>query len=178
MLSMTSSNFRRRLVASLTAGSVAIALNTLLLKAAGTIHPPTARGGLLRLITPWFAGPLDRIGITLLWAQMNGPALNTPLFQASFHLFVGMLMALFYGFILEPALPRGTALKGWIYTIGVWILNANVVLPLTGEGSVGAAHLTLAGMAWYAAAHTVFFLLLAYLFTALMRRSNCDALYR
>ena len=81
----------------------------------------------------------------------------------------GLLMALFYAFSLEPYLPRSTAAKGWIYAIAVWLLNACVVLPTSGEGFAGSAHLTAAGMLWYAASHTLFFLTLAYGFALMVR---------
>jgi len=99
---------------------------------------------------------------------MNGPPISSKSFQTGFHLFVGLLMALFYAFVLEPFLPRRTAAKGWIYAIGVWLINASVVLPATGEGFAGSAHLTAAGILWYAASHTLFFLVLAYGFAQLV----------
>jgi hypothetical protein len=59
-------------------------------------------------------------------------------------------------------MPWGTTIKGLAYTIGAWLINALVVLPATGEGLAGSANLSLAGVLWYAAAHTLFFMLLAY----------------
>jgi hypothetical protein len=104
---------------------------------------------------------VDRLGIASTWAAMNGPPISSKTFQTGFHLFVGLLMALFYAFILEPFLPRSIAAKGWIYAIGVWLVNASVVLPASGEGFAGSAHLTAAGMLWYAASHSLLFLALA-----------------
>jgi len=40
-------------------------------------------------------------------------------------------------------------------------------LPLTGEGFAGSAHLTFAGMAWFAAAQTLFFVAVALIYRAL-----------
>jgi hypothetical protein len=48
-------------------------------------------------------------------------------------------------------------------------LNAFVVLPATGEGFAGSAHLTLAGIMWFAVAHTLFFMVLATAYGALRR---------
>jgi hypothetical protein len=90
-------------------------------------------------------------------------------FQTGFHLFVGILMALLYAYVLEPRLPRGPWLRGFLYALAVWLLNAVVVLPATGEGFAGSMHLTLAGMIWFAAAHTVFFLLLSVVYDRLMK---------
>src|SRR5258707_8636507 len=104
----------RRLLAALLVGAVAIVLNTLALKAADLVPLATARGGLLRLVTP-------------LWSTLGVAIPNSPAFQTGFHLFVGILMAIFYAFILEPLLPGGAWLKGWIYAAIAWILKAAVV---------------------------------------------------
>lgn len=153
------------------AGSIAIILNTLALKAADLIRLPTAHGGLLRLVSSIFSGPLQQLGISSLWPAAGLPAPNSPLFQTSFHIFVGLLMALFYAFVLEPLMPWGTTIKGLVYAAGVWLINALIVLPATGEGFAGSANLSAAGMLWYAGAHTIFFMVLAYGF-ALTTRSN------
>jgi hypothetical protein len=169
-----SSDYRKfnRLGAALLAGSVAIVLNTLALNAADLFDLETAHGGLLRLIVSSLPSSIDRLGIASSWAAINGPPINSKSFQTGFHLLVGLLMALFYAFALEPYLPRSTAAKGWLYTIGVWLINACVVLPATGEGFAGSAHLNVAGMLWYAASHTLFFLTLAYGFALLMREAK------
>src|SRR6202049_2836833 len=86
-----------------------------------------------------------------------------------FHLAVGIVMALVYADVLEPALPGGDAQKGALYAIAVWLLNAFVVLPATGEGFAGSAHLTLAGITCFAAPHTLFFMVLAMAYGALRR---------
>ncbi len=166
-----SSDYRKfnRLGAALLAGSVAIVLNTLALNAADLFDLETAHGGLLRLIVSSLPSSIDRLGIASSWAAINGPPINSKSFQTGFHLLVGLLMALFYAFSLEPYLPRSTAAKGWLYAIGVWLINACVVLPATGEGFAGSAHLTTAGMLWYAASHALFFLTLAYGFALLTR---------
>ena len=157
-----------RLGAAMLAGSVAIVLNSLALAAADLFDLETAHGGLLRLIVSSLPSSVDRLGIASTWAAMNGPPISSKSFQTGFHLFVGLLMALFYAFVLEPFLPPSTAAKGWIYAIGVWLINASVVLPATGEGFAGSAHLTAAGILWYAASHTLFFLVLAYGFARLV----------
>jgi hypothetical protein len=169
-----SSDYRKfnRLGAALLAGSVAIVLNTLALNAADLFDLETAHGGLLRLIVSSLPSSIDRLGIASAWAAINGPPISSKSFQTGFHLLVGLLMALFYAFALEPYLPRSTAAKGWLYAIGVWLINACVVLPATGEGFAGSARLTTAGMLWYAASHTLFFLTLAYGFALLMREAK------
>jgi hypothetical protein len=156
-----------RVVAALLAGIVAIALNTLALKAADLVPLATAHGGLLRLLTPWLSDPLEHLGISRLWHMVGGPAPSGPAFQIGFHILVGLLMALFYALFLEARLPKGPWIKGLVYAVAVWTLNAAVVLPATGEGFAGSNHLTIAGMVWFAAAHTLFFIILANSYAAL-----------
>lgn len=147
--------------AALAAGLIATITNTLAFKAADLIALPTAKGGLLRLITPWLAPWLRRWGITDVWVAIGGPLASTPDFQIGFHVAVGLLMALAYAFVFEPLLPGRPSVKGLICALTVWLLNAFAVLPATGEGVAGSAHLTVAGMTWFATAHTLFFVALA-----------------
>ena len=129
--------------AAVVSGAAAILLNTMALRAADLVPLQTARGGLLRLV------------------RMAVPLPGTAAFQTIFHLTVGLLMALCYAHLLEARLPGSPVIKGTIYALAVWLLNALVVLPFTGEGIAGSAHLSLAGIVWFAAAHTLFFVLLA-----------------
>ena len=161
-----------RIVAALVAGTVAVVLNMFALKAADVVPLATARGGLLRLITPWLSGPFEQLGISRVWAMMGGPTPSAPVFQIGFHIFVGLLMAMFYALLLEPLPPKSAWIKGLLYAAGVWILNAAVVLPATGEGFAGRDHLTVVGMVWFAAAHTLFFIVLASSYAALRRSTT------
>ena len=156
---------RGRLEAALLAGSIAIALNTLVLKAADLIHLPTARGGLLRLL--WMA--MAQMSQSLGASGFASPFPTSTGFQTGFHLFVGILMALFYAFAIEAALSTPPWVNGALYAAAVWLLNAVFVLPATGEGFAGSTHLTMAGMIWYGTAHTVFFILLTVVYAALRR---------
>jgi hypothetical protein len=148
---------------ALISGSIAIVLNTLALPLA------TAKGGLLRLLQGWLAVPLTELGIAAEWSRIGVPSVDSDVFQIGFHLAVGLVMALVYAYALEPALPGGDAQKGALYAIVVWLLNAFIVLPATGEGFAGCAHLTLAGITWFAAAHALFFMALAMTYAALRR---------
>jgi len=142
-----------RTLSALLAGAVAIALNTAALAAADLVPLATAHGGLLRLLV-----------------VLSGDALPIPAgsaFQAGFHIVVGLAMALFYAMVLEPVLRGPSWLRGLTYAVAVWLANAAVVLPATGEGFAGSRHLTLAGMVWFAAAHTLFFVVLAVLYARL-----------
>jgi hypothetical protein len=87
--------FRSRLTPAVVAGSLAISLNTVVLKAADLIHLPTAHGGLLRLLSFGFSKPLQQSGIASIWWAFGAPALATQTFQIGFHILVGLMMALF-----------------------------------------------------------------------------------
>lgn len=151
----------QRLAGALYVGAVAITINMLLLRAADLFSVQTAKGGLLRLIAP-LAGPvLDWIGVATAWRTLGGPGVNSAVFQGGFHFVVGLGMALIYTMILEPRLPGAFWRKGLLYALLVWLLNAFVILPYSGEGVAGSAHLRLTGMVWFAVAHTAFFVLLA-----------------
>lgn len=141
----------------------------LALQAADAIPLVTAHGGLLRFIRPWFEPPLRVLGLSGLWSSIGAPSANTPVFQGGFHLVAGLAMALAYAFVLERVLPGKVWVKGLIYAALVWLLNAAIVLPVIGEGFAGSAHLTMAGMIWFAAAHMLFFLLLAAAYSRLRR---------
>jgi hypothetical protein len=161
-----------RLRSALLAGLIAIILNTLALKAADLISLPTAHGGLLRLITLGFSGVLQQSGISSVWTQMGAPAPNSPTFQIGFHILVGLMMSIIYGFVLEPLMPWGATVKGLAYAIGLWLINAIIILPVTGEGFAGIASLSVAGILWFAAAHTLFYMMLAYGFELLEQRQS------
>jgi hypothetical protein len=163
-----------RLRSALLAGSIAIILNTLALKAADMISLPTAHGGLLRLIAYGFSGVLQQSGISSVWIQMGAPAPNSPTFQIGFHIFVGLMMSIFYAFVLEPLMSWGATVKGLTYAIGLWLINAIIILPLTGEGFAGMANLSVAGILWFAAAHTLFYMMLAYGFELLEQRQSSN----
>ena len=161
-----------RLSAALISGAIAVVLNTLALKAADLIPLATARGGLLRLLTQLFAGMLQTAGIAAVWTEMKAPSPASQTFQIGFHLIVGLAMALLYAFVLDRILSGPGWLKGLQYAGLVWLINAAVLLPATGEGFAGSAHLSVAGMLWFAAAHTLFFVMLGVLFAWLRAREK------
>ena len=76
-------------------------------------------------------------------------------------------MAEFYAFVLEPILVGNTWRKGLVFAIMVWLANAFIVLPLIGEGIAGSRHLNIAGMSFFAVAHTLFFVLLSLIYEQL-----------
>jgi len=146
-----------RVIAALLAGAVAIVLNTAVLAAADLVPLATAHGGLLRLLVILTGGAISPTGAV---------------FQTGFHVAVGLAMAVFYAFILEPFLRGPSWLRGLLYALAVWLANAAIVLPATGEGFAGSRHLTLAGMVWFATAHTLFFVVQAVLYSRLRERQR------
>jgi hypothetical protein len=145
-----------RALAACLAGAVALVLNMAALAAADLVPLATAHGGLFRLLVILAGGGVH---------VPSGPGV-----QAGFHVVVGLLMAQVYAVVLEPRLPGPSWQRGLLYAAAVWLANAAVVLPATGEGFAGSRHLGPAGMVWFAAAHTLFFVVLAVLY-ARWRRS-------
>jgi len=139
---------QRRVAAALGAGAIAITLNVLALWSADLIHLRTAHGGLLKLL-------VRLAGVS---APQSGA------FNIAFHVMAGLGMAIVYGLLLEPLWRGPPLLLGLVYAAAVWIANAFVVLPFIGEGIAGSATLGIAGILWFAAAHTVFFVALSLLF--------------
>ena len=156
--------------AALLAGLIAILINTLLLHLADYIPLETARGGLLKLLKTSFGGALERSAIGDLWNGLGLPKPDSAVFKSGFHIVVGLLMAVVYAFLFEPYVPGSAWVKGVLYALLAWLLNAFVLLPAIDEGIAGHHHLTFAGMAYYAVAHTVFFVLLAVLYVRFRHR--------
>jgi hypothetical protein len=142
---------RPRIVSALLAGAVAIALNTAALASADLVPVATANGGLLRLLS-------NMTGI----APPSGA-----LFQAVFHIVVGLAMSVFYAFAVEPLLQGPAWIRGCVYGLAAWLANAVIVLPVIGEGFAGCRNLTVFGMTWFAGAHMLFFVLQAILYARL-----------
>ena len=155
---------RAWLAASLAAGAIAISVNSALLAACDAMGLSTARGGLLKLVLNGAAPMADLLGFAPWWQGSVVPIASGSGFQFGFHILVGLLMAIFYATAVEPVLTGPSWWKGLLYAAGVWLLNAFAVLPLIGEGVAGFHHLSVAGMAAYAAIHTAFFVLMAILY--------------
>jgi len=155
----------------LVAGAIAITINILLLNICDAFGIVTARGGLQRLVRLWLGGPLTQIGVADVWAATGLPGPDTAIFRTGFKVSVGLGMAVFYALVVDPFMGGGALLKGLVYALFVWLINAFVVLPLLGEGIAGARLLTALGMVSFAAAHTVFFVVLAYLYAGLVGRT-------
>jgi hypothetical protein len=133
----------------------------------------TARGCRWLHDLAWWIAAFWRDGIAAVSAEAGTaivPLVSSATFQTAFHVAVGLLMAIFYAFALEPILAGPAWLKGFVYAAGVWLLNAFVMLPAIGESIAGSRHLDLSGMIGFAVIHTVFFILLAVLYARLEAR--------
>jgi len=161
---MKQTNFARATTLGLLSGLIAILINTAILAAADWIPLVTARGGLLKLLTLYLSDTFVNLGIYNYWVSLNLPSVNSAIFKNSFHILIGLVMAVFYACILEPRLVGSAWFKGLVYAIAIWVINSIIVLPLIGEGFAGSKSLTLAGMGYFAVAHTTFFVLLAVLY--------------
>jgi hypothetical protein len=147
-----------RAAAALVAGTIAIVLNTLALDSARLVPLATDNGGLLRFLVVLTGGAF--------------PAPASTVFQTGFHITAGFAMAFFYAFVLEPWIRVPSWQCGVLFATAVWLIYALIVLPAIGKGIAGSRDLTLSGMVWFAAAHTLFFLVLAILFARLREASN------
>ena len=142
-----------KLKAALWAGVVAAVLNGLVLAAAGLVPLTVTHGGLLRYLA--FATGLA--------------APKEVAFEPTFNLIVGVAAALIYAGFIESRLRGPAVLKGLICAAATWLLDAVYILPAVGEGFAGGRGLTAPGIAWSAAAHLLFFMVLARLYARLTR---------
>ena len=162
----------RRLAFGVLAGSIAIAANSAVLAAAEWIPLETAHGGLLKLLTNSLDGTFTDAGIIRIWGAWGLPGVTTQEFKFGFHFLVGIAMAAFYAVALETGYDAPAWLKGGLYALVIWLANAFVVLPWIGEGVAGSRSLGVMGIFYFAAAHTLFFILMAVLYERLQRGSS------
>lgn len=158
---------RPRLALALCCGALAIDVNTALLAAVDAAGLPTAHGGVLRLLHVTILAMLGNTAAGQWGRAVLMPIMTGPGFQIGFHVAVGLAMAVFYVAVVRRLPPRRVWPNVIAYAVGVWLLNAAVVLPLIGEGFAGSRTLSLAGMVVFAAIHTVFFMLMAWLYQRL-----------
>jgi len=155
------SEAERMFAVALPAGTVAILLNTALLATADAAGLVTARGGLLKLVASWGVDCFQLAGredaAHWLTSLVGGYG-----FRTMFHLLVGLAMAATFTRLLGQAASKHPIGVGLGAALVVWLLNAAYVLPATGQGFAGADTLSALGVAYYALAHTVFFVVLSF----------------
>ena len=155
---------------ALLAGLIAILINTALLHMADFIPLKVQGAGLFKGLKLVFGGFVVQTPLPALWTQLHLPAPESAEFKFWFHAVVGLVMAVVYVALLEPRSPDPAWVTGLLYALLAWLLNAFVLLPAIGEGVAGVRQSTPAGIAYYAMAHTVFFVLMAVLYARLRLR--------
>lgn len=155
--------------AALLAGLVAVLVNTVLLDLARFIPLEVQSGGLLKLLKLGFGHLLARTPLPEAWNRLHLPAPDSAVFKAVFHIAVGLVMAVVYAVLVEPVVRGPAWLKGLLYALLAWLLNAFALLPSIGEGIAGHDKVSGAGIVYYAVAHTVFFVLMAMLYAHFRR---------
>lgn len=161
------------LMAALSAGALAILVNTLLLHLGSWIGIKTGEGGLLKWLELKLSPLSEAVGLSDVLHSLSLPTLPAPAAALLFHVFVGLIMALVYAFAVEPVLRRYSPLvQALLYASAVWLVNALVVLPGLGQGFAGHHQLDGLGIVWFAATHTVFFVLLALIYRRLHSAAN------
>ncbi len=151
-------NKHSRLYKGLVAGLVAITINTLVLKAAPLLHVDAGGGGLLKL--------------TLLHTRQFLPAellptVKTAGFKLLFRYLTGLGMVGLYVLAFEPLLPGKGWVKGSLFSLLPWAINGFIVLPLLGQGVLGARTLTAAGIVYFFVANWIFGLLVGWVYERL-----------
>lgn len=152
--------------ACLSAGLVAIAVNTVLLQWGTHAGLELGNGVLLRLMQPVVSPVLIRSGLSTLWTNAQLPPPTAVSFKVGFHVVVGLLMAAVYASV-ERYSRLGPIHKGFIYAAAIYAVNACVLFPMLGDGFAGYRILTAPGLLYFAFAHTTFFVLNAWLYEKL-----------
>ncbi len=171
ILSPHSSNVMRmkKLKASLLAGFLAASVNTVVLKLAGAFNIEAESGGLFRLLRIYLGDTFNALRIGKLWTALLLPEPGTFGFWLLFHTFMGLVMAVFYAYAIEPLLGGQGWRKGAIYSLLPWLLNSAVVMPLLGKGFAASHSLTLLGMMYFFVANGTYAVLLGLLYEKFMR---------
>ncbi len=99
------------------AGLLAVAINTVILKAAPLLQLEAEAGGLLRLLRNRFGATFDQVGLTGLWATLNMPPPGSLPFWVFFHFSMGIGMAVFYALVVEPFLVGPDWVKGFQFSL-------------------------------------------------------------
>lgn len=152
---------------ALLAGSIAIAVNMLLLRWSAKAGLQTGQGSLSQLLVWLHSG-------RLMWQLPPIGGIPGPVWRPVFHVIVGLILAVIYALFLEPRLRKvfTPLVSGLFYALGVWLVNAWIVLPLLGMGIAGESIVRPIGMIYFAFAHTTFFVILSLLYAKFTRQSG------
>lgn len=161
-----------RLTGAVVAGAAAITINTILLRADRLLGLRAEGGGLLKLMTQTGGALAKRAGAGAMWEQSFVPRIHTIAFWAMFHYVTGFGMVVLYVVWFVRWLPGNGWVKGALFSLLPWVINAVIVLPLLGNGFAGSRVLSAAGMAYFFLCNTVFGVVLGGLFEALTKRES------
>jgi hypothetical protein len=146
-------------VALAISGYIAIAINTLLLKAAPLFLITAEGGALLKLFLQTTNGILPHFSFE-----------HTAWFALLFHFLTGFLMVIIYAVFFNKMVLAPGWIKGGLFSIFPWLINGLVVLPLLKQGIFGYIALTPAGMIWFFIANLGFGLILGWLYDLIFQR--------
>ena len=163
---------KKILKASLLAGLLAVSVNTAVLKLAGVFNIEAESGGLFRLLRMYLGDTFNTLGIGKIWAALLLPLPGTLGFWLLFHTFMGLVMAVFYAYAIEPILAGPGWRKGAIYSLLPWLINSVLVMPLLGKGFAASHSLTPVGMTYFFFANGTYAVLLGLLYEKFMRLSQ------
>lgn len=156
---------RQSIRSALLAGSIAIAVNMLLLRWSAKAGLQTGQGSLSQLLVWLHSG-------RLMWQLPPIGGIPGTVWRPVFHVIVGLILALFYALFLEPRLRKvfSPLVSGLFYALGIWLVNAWIVLPLLGMGIAGESIVPAGGMIYFAFAHSAFFVILSLLYEKFKRQ--------
>lgn len=150
------------------AGFIAITVNTLLLKVAPILNITAESGGLLKLIL---------IHTRLYMSPALLTYVHTTIFWVVFHYLIGFAMTVLYISVFQPFLPGKGWQKGSLFSLLPWIINGFIVLPLLGQGLIGARQLPITGIIYFFIANWIFGVTLGTLYDFLKKRQKTKPSY-
>ncbi len=164
---LESPDVRKSVRSALLAGSIAIAVNMLLLQWSAKAGLLTGQGSLSQLLVWLHTG-------RLMWQLPPIEGIPATVWRPVFHVIVGLILAIFYALFLEPRLRKvfSPLISGLFYALGIWLVNAWIVLPLLGMGIAGESIVPASGMIYFAFAHTAFFVILSLLYAKFKRQPS------
>lgn len=125
------------------AGTIAIALNTLILKVAQPLGIQAESGGLLKLV------------LSLLPVGVRSGFFHTTVFWYIFHFATGAVMVILYA-VSFGRMKTGWFCKGLLFSLCPWLINGLLVLPMLHQRVFGIGTIPVLGIAYFFLANLVF----------------------
>lgn len=157
--------------AAISAGLIAISVNTILLKVAAPLGIRAESGGLLRLCVLRAREPLGRTQIPARWESMGLPGPRSLPFWLAFHYGTGFVMVGLYVRVVRSRLPGSGLVKGSLFSLGPWLVNGLAVVPRLGQRPFGVSTLRPSGIAYFFWVNWLFGAILGVLYERLRERS-------